>query len=101
LLRCRQKTGSIFAGTDESAGETVLYEGRKFKTYRGMGSLCAKSEPDGSSHRYFQDASSEAKKYVPEGSLDEVVYQLIGGLKSHLCCGVATIDHTALLMTLI
>ncbi len=95
--------GSIFAGTDESPGETVLYEGRKFKTYRGMGSLGAMSEPDGSSDRYFQDASSEAKKYVPEGiegripakgSLDEVVYQLIGGLKSSMgYCGVATIDE--------
>ena len=95
--------GSIFAGTDESPGETILYEGRKFKTYRGMGSLGAMSEPDGSSDRYFQDASSESKKYVPEGiegripskgSLDEVVYQLIGGLKSAMgYCGVATIEE--------
>ncbi|TLU56019.1 MAG: IMP dehydrogenase [Chlorobium sp.] len=95
--------GSIFAGTDESPGETILYEGRKFKTYRGMGSLGAMSEPDGSSDRYFQDASSESKKYVPEGiegripakgSLDEVVYQLIGGLKSSMgYCGVATIEE--------
>uniref|UniRef100_Q3ATB3 Inosine-5'-monophosphate dehydrogenase n=1 Tax=Chlorobium chlorochromatii (strain CaD3) TaxID=340177 RepID=Q3ATB3_CHLCH len=95
--------GSIFAGTDESPGETVLYEGRKFKTYRGMGSLGAMSEPEGSSDRYFQDSSSEAKKYVPEGiegripakgTLDEVVYQLIGGLKSSMgYCGVATIDE--------
>ncbi|MEI7694392.1 MAG: IMP dehydrogenase [Chlorobium sp.] len=95
--------GSIFAGTDESPGETILYEGRKFKTYRGMGSLGAMSEPDGSSDRYFQEASSESKKYVPEGiegripakgSLDEVVYQLIGGLKSAMgYCGVATIEE--------
>jgi IMP dehydrogenase len=95
--------GSIFAGTDESPGETILYEGRKFKTYRGMGSLGAMSEPEGSSDRYFQDASSESKKYVPEGiegripakgSLDEVVYQLIGGLKSSMgYCGVATIEE--------
>ncbi|MEI6848049.1 MAG: IMP dehydrogenase [Chlorobiaceae bacterium] len=94
--------GSIFAGTDESPGETVLYEGRKFKTYRGMGSLGAMSEPEGSSDRYFQDASMESKKYVPEGiegripskgSLEEVVYQLIGGLKSAMgYCGVATIN---------
>ncbi|NTU96585.1 MAG: IMP dehydrogenase, partial [Chlorobiaceae bacterium] len=92
--------GSIFAGTDESPGETVLYEGRRFKTYRGMGSLGAMSEPEGSSDRYFQDVS-ESKKYVPEGiegripskgKLDEVVYQLIGGLKSAMgYCGVGTI----------
>lgn len=95
--------GSIFAGTDESPGETILYEGRKFKTYRGMGSLGAMSEPEGSSDRYFQDASSESKKYVPEGiegripskgKLDEVVYQLIGGLKSAMgYCGVASISE--------
>ena len=95
--------GSIFAGTDESPGETILYEGRKFKTYRGMGSLGAMSEPEGSSDRYFQDASAESKKYVPEGiegriptkgRLDEVVYQLIGGLKSAMgYCGVRTIDE--------
>jgi IMP dehydrogenase len=94
--------GSIFAGTDESPGETVLYEGRKFKTYRGMGSLGAMSEPEGSSDRYFQDASKESKKYVPEGiegripakgQLDEVVYQLIGGLKSAMgYCGVSSIE---------
>jgi IMP dehydrogenase len=94
--------GSIFAGTDESPGETVLYEGRRFKTYRGMGSLGAMSEPEGSSDRYFQDVS-ESKKYVPEGiegripskgRLDEVVYQLIGGLKSAMgYCGVGTIGE--------
>jgi len=95
--------GSIFAGTDESPGETILLEGRKFKTYRGMGSLGAMSEPEGSSDRYFQDASSESKKYVPEGiegripskgNLDEVVYQLIGGLKSAMgYCGVNNIEE--------
>ena len=95
--------GSIFAGTDESPGETILYEGRKFKAYRGMGSLGAMSEPEGSSDRYFQDASAESKKYVPEGiegriptkgRLDEVVYQLIGGLKSSMgYCGVRTIEE--------
>lgn len=95
--------GSIFAGTDESPGETILYEGRKFKTYRGMGSLGAMSEPEGSSDRYFQDASKESKKYVPEGiegripakgQLDEVVYQLIGGLKSAMgYCGVKSIEE--------
>jgi len=93
--------GSIFAGTDESPGETILYEGRRFKAYRGMGSLGAMSEPEGSSDRYFQDASSESKKYVPEGiegripakgKIEEVVYQLIGGLKSSMgYCGVQSI----------
>ena len=93
--------GSIFAGTDESPGETILYEGRRFKAYRGMGSLGAMSEPEGSSDRYFQDASAETKKYVPEGiegripakgKLEEVVYQLIGGLKSSMgYCGVRNI----------
>jgi IMP dehydrogenase len=93
--------GSIFAGTDESPGETILYEGRRFKAYRGMGSLGAMSEPEGSSDRYFQDSSAETKKYVPEGiegripakgRLDEVVYQLIGGLKSSMgYCGVRNI----------
>jgi len=95
--------GSIFAGTDESPGETILYEGRRFKAYRGMGSLGAMSEPEGSSDRYFQDASAETKKYVPEGiegripakgPLDEVVYQLIGGLKSSMgYCGVKNIEE--------
>jgi IMP dehydrogenase len=95
--------GSIFAGTDESPGETILYEGRKFKAYRGMGSLGAMSEPDGSSDRYFQDSTAESKKYVPEGiegriptkgRLDEVVYQLIGGLKSAMgYCGVKSISE--------
>ena len=95
--------GSVFAGTDESPGETILYEGRRFKAYRGMGSLGAMSEPEGSSDRYFQDASTETKKYVPEGiegripakgKLDEVVYQLIGGLKSSMgYCGVRTITE--------
>ncbi|NTV01571.1 MAG: IMP dehydrogenase [Chlorobiaceae bacterium] len=95
--------GSIFAGTDESPGETILYEGRRFKAYRGMGSLGAMSEPEGSSDRYFQDASPETKKYVPEGiegripakgKLEEVVYQLIGGLKSSMgYCGVRNIGE--------
>ena len=81
--------GSVFAGTDESPGETVLYEGRKFKTYRGMGSLGAMNQ--GSSDRYFQDGNQEAKKYVPEGiegrvafkgNVQEVLYQYTGGLRS-------------------
>ena len=78
--------GSLFAGTEESPGEEIYVEGRRYKTYRGMGSLGAMSS--GSSDRYFQ---SETKKYVPEGvegrvpykgKVGEVVYQLIGGLKS-------------------
>jgi len=78
--------GSLFAGTDESPGEEVLYEGRRYKEYRGMGSMGAMDS--GSSDRYFQ---TETKKYVPEGvegrvdykgALSDVIYQLIGGLKS-------------------
>ena len=78
--------GSLFAGTEESPGETVLYQGRTYKVYRGMGSIDAMKE--GSSDRYFQQRS---KKFVPEGivgrvpyrgSVKDVIYQLIGGLKS-------------------
>lgn len=81
--------GSMFAGTDESPGETVLYEGRRFKTYRGMGSIEAMKE--GSKDRYFQDVEEDIKKLVPEGivgrvpykgKVGEVIYQLIGGLRS-------------------
>lgn len=81
--------GSLFAGVDESPGETIIYEGRKFKTYRGMGSVEAMHE--GSKDRYFQDAEDDIKKLVPEGivgrvpfkgSLNEVITQLIGGLRS-------------------
>ena len=78
-------------------------DAKKFKAYRGMGSLGAMSEPEGSSDRYFQDATNESKKYVPEGiegripakgKLDEVVYQLIGGLKSAMgYCGVTSIKE--------
>jgi IMP dehydrogenase len=94
--------GSLFAGVDESPGETILYEGRKFKSYRGMGSLGAMSEAEGSSDRYFQDAEDDVKKFVPEGiegrvpykgSLSEVVYQLIGGLRAAMgYCGAKTIE---------
>lgn len=82
-------SGSLFAGTEESPGETVLYEGRKFKSYRGMGSIEAMKE--GSKDRYFQDAEEEIAKLVPEGivgivpfkgSLKEVIYQFVGGLKA-------------------
>jgi IMP dehydrogenase len=81
--------GSIFAGVEESPGETIIFEGRKFKTYRGMGSIEAMK--DGSKDRYFQDAEDEIKKLVPEGivgrvpykgRLDEVMYQYIGGLRA-------------------
>lgn len=81
--------GSLLAGTDESPGDVILFEGRKFKQYRGMGSLEAMEE--GSKDRYFQDAEDDVKKLVPEGivgrvahkgKLSEVVYQLVGGLKA-------------------
>src|SRR5579862_3340383 len=88
--------GSLFAGTDESPGETILYQGRTFKSYRGMGSMGAMSQ--GSSDRYSQESSS---KLVPEGiearvphkgQLAELVYQLVGGLKSVMgYCGCRTI----------
>lgn len=91
--------GSIFAGVDESPGETIIYEGRKVKSYRGMGSIEAMKE--GSKDRYFQDAEDEIAKLVPEGivgivafkgTLSEVVYQYVGGLRAGMgYCGAATI----------
>lgn len=81
--------GSLLAGTDESPGEFELFQGRRFKTYRGMGSLGAMKK--GSSDRYFQDSKNEANKLVPEGiegrieykgSLQEVIFQMMGGLRS-------------------
>lgn len=81
--------GSLFAGVNESPGETIIFEGRKYKTYRGMGSLEAVQK--GSKDRYFQDMEDDIKKLVPEGivgrvpykgSLSEVVYQLVGGLRA-------------------
>jgi len=81
--------GGMFAGTEESPGETIIFEGRKFKSYRGMGSLEAMQS--GSKDRYFQDAEDDIKKLVPEGisgrvpykgSLAEIVYQIIGGLRA-------------------
>lgn len=91
--------GSIFAGTEESPGETIIYEGRKFKEYRGMGSLGAMAT--GSSDRYFQDVEDDVKKFVPEGIegrvaykglLKEVVYQFTGGLRAGMgYCGAANI----------
>lgn len=92
--------GSMFAGVEESPGETIIYEGRKFKTYRGMGSLEAMQK--GSKDRYFQDAEDDVKKLVPEGisgrvpykgNLFEVVYQIIGGLRAGMgYCGAPTIE---------
>lgn len=87
--------GSIFAGTEESPGETIIFEGRKFKAYRGMGSLGAMAT--GSSDRYFQDPEDDVKKFVPEGiegrvaykgTLKEVIYQYVGGLRAGMgYCG--------------
>lgn len=92
--------GSMFAGVEESPGETVIYQGRKFKTYRGMGSLEAMQK--GSKDRYFQDAEDDVKKLVPEGisgrvpfkgKLVEVMYQIMGGLRSGMgYCGAPSID---------
>ena len=91
--------GSMFAGVEESPGETIIYEGRKFKTYRGMGSLEAMQK--GSKDRYFQDGEDDIAKLVPEGisgrvpykgTLTEVMYQIIGGLRAGMgYCGAKTI----------
>ena len=92
--------GSMFAGTEESPGETIIFEGRKFKSYRGMGSLEAMQK--GSKDRYFQDAEDDLKKLVPEGisarvpfkgKLQEVMHQLIGGLRAGMgYCGAKNIE---------
>lgn len=91
--------GSLLAGTEEAPGEMIIFEGRKFKSYRGMGSLEAMES--GSKDRYFQDAEDNIKKLVPEGIVgrvpykglvSEVLYQLVGGLKAGMgYCGTATI----------
>ncbi|CAM3723320.1 IMP dehydrogenase [Aquirufa aurantiipilula] len=91
--------GSLLAGTDEAPGEMIILEGRKFKSYRGMGSLEAME--DGSKDRYFQDAEDDIKKLVPEGivgrvpfkgSVTEILYQMVGGLKAGMgYCGAGTI----------
>lgn len=91
--------GGMFAGTEESPGETIIFEGRKFKSYRGMGSLEAMQK--GSKDRYFQDAEDDIKKLVPEGisgrvpykgNLSEIIYQVIGGLKAGMgYCGAKDI----------
>src|SRR5690606_4572545 len=92
--------GNVFAGTEESPGEAIIYEGRKFKQYRGMGSLGAMAQ--GSSDRYFQDVEDDIKKFVPEGiegrvafkgKLREVVHQYTSGLKARMgYCGAANIN---------
>ncbi len=93
--------GSLLAGTEEAPGEVILYEGRKFKSYRGMGSVEAME--DGSKDRYFQDAEDDIKKLVPEGIagrvpfkglVSEVLYQLVGGLRAGMgYCGASTIEE--------
>ncbi len=93
--------GSMFAGTEEAPGEVILYQGRSYKSYRGMGSLGAMSA--GSADRYFQDAANNADKLVPEGiegrvpykgSVLAILYQLVGGVRSSMgYCGCATIDE--------
>lgn len=92
--------GSLFAGTEESPGDTIIFQGRKFKTYRGMGSIEAMQA--GSKDRYFQDMEDDIKKLVPEGisgrvpykgTLSEVLYQLVGGLRAGMgYCGAKTIS---------
>jgi IMP dehydrogenase len=91
--------GSVFAGTEESPGETIIYEGRKFKEYRGMGSIGAMQQ--GSGDRYFQDVEDGIKKLVPEGIegrvpykgfLSEIVQQFTGGLRAGMgYCGASDI----------
>ena len=92
--------GSLLAGTEESPGETILYEGRRFKSYRGMGSIEAMQK--GSKDRYFQDAEDDIKKLVPEGisgrvpykgKVAEIIYQMIGGIRAGMgYCGAGSIE---------
>ena len=93
--------GSMFAGTEEAPGEVILFQGRSYKSYRGMGSLGAMAQ--GSADRYFQDPANNADKLVPEGiegrvpykgSVLAIIYQLVGGVRSSMgYCGCATIDE--------
>ena len=95
--------GSLVAGTEESPGDTIIFNGRKFKSYRGMGSLEAMEQKNGSKDRYFQGDTKDVKKLVPEGiagrvpykgTVQEVIYQLIGGLRSGMgYCGSANIEN--------
>jgi IMP dehydrogenase len=89
--------GSMLAGTEESPGDTIIYEGRRFKSYRGMGSVEAMQQ--GSKDRYFQDAEDDIKKLVPEGisgrvpykgTVQEIMYQIVGGLRAGMgYCGAS------------
>jgi IMP dehydrogenase len=93
--------GSMFAGTEEAPGEVILFQGRSYKSYRGMGSLAAMA--DGSADRYFQDAANNTDKFVPEGiegrvpykgSVLAILFQLVGGVRSSMgYCGCETIDE--------
>jgi IMP dehydrogenase len=93
--------GSLFAGVEEAPGETVIYEGRKYKVYRGMGSIPAMQQ--GSKDRYFQDVEDDIKKLVPEGiegriaykgALAEIMVQYLGGLRAGMgYCGAASIPE--------
>ena len=97
---CSVMIGSLVAGTEESPGDTIIFNGRKFKSYRGMGSLEAME--NGSKDRYFQSGTKDVKKLVPEGiagrvpykgTLQEVIYQLVGGLRSGMgYCGAGSIE---------
>lgn len=97
--------GSMLAGTDEAPGETVIYQGRRFKTYRGMGSMSAMDSTHGSADRYFQSGVNEANKLVPEGiegqvaykgKVGDVVYQMLGGLRSGMgYCGAPDLEYLA------
>jgi IMP dehydrogenase len=92
--------GSMLAGTEESPGDTIIYEGRRFKSYRGMGSVEAMQQ--GSKDRYFQDAEDDIKKLVPEGisgrvpykgTVQEIMYQIVGGLRAGMgYCGASHLD---------
>ncbi len=96
-------TGALFAGVEESPGETIIYNGRKYKSYRGMGSIEAMQH--GSKDRYFQDIEDDIKKLVPEGisarvpykgTLAEVIYQLLGGLRAGMgYCGAKNLEQLA------
>jgi IMP dehydrogenase len=93
--------GSMFAGTEEAPGDTIILDGRRYKSYRGMGSLEAMQA--GSKDRYFQDVEDDVKKLVPEGivgrvpykgNVGEVMYQFVGGLRAGMgYCGAATIKN--------
>ena len=90
--------GGLFAGTEESPGEVELYQGRSYKSYRGMGSLGAMAQREGSSDRYFQDATADREKLVPEGiegrvpykgPLAAIIHQLLGGVRASMATRAA------------